>query len=345
MTEQTHQNRLPAEWEPQDAVLIAWPHQHTDWAPLLAEVEDVYLALTREISRFETVIIVTPQAAALKNRLLNENLNLSRVRIIEIATNDTWARDFGPLTVYRGTHTRLLNFVFNGWGGKFSAELDNLVTTKLHASGIFKKTSRQDIDLVLEGGSIEVDGCGSLLTTSQCLLNPNRNPHLSRQQLEELLSAYFGVDHFLWLDHGDLVGDDTDAHIDTLARLCPQDTILYVSCPDRSDEHFHPLQQMEEQLSSFVSRAGQPFRLLPLPWPRACVEEGRRLPATYANFLVINQAVLVPTYSEPADAIALQTIAQAFPQREIIAIDCRPLIRQHGSLHCVTMQLPQGVLT
>lgn len=329
----------------QDAVLLAWPHQNTDWAPMLEKVEAVYLDITRKVSRFEPVIIVTPEPETLRNRLLEEDIDLTRVKILDIETNDTWMRDFGPLIVHQRSYPQVLNFTFNGWGKKFPAEKDNLVTEKLLASGIFRKLPREDIDLVLEGGSIEVDGQGTLLTTSQCLLNRNRNPLLTRDQLEEQLSVSFGTDHFLWLDHGSLAGDDTDAHIDTLARLCPDDTIVFVSCPDQDDVHFRDLKMMEVQLRSFTTGTGKPFRLLPLPWPQACFENGQRLPATYANFLIINKAVLVPTYRDPADTIALRTISEAFPQREIIAIDCRPLIKQHGSLHCITMQLPRGVLT
>jgi len=345
MTKHKDRNRLPAEWELQDAVLLAWPHQNTDWAPMLEEVEAVYLEMTRKITGFEPVIIVAPEADRLQERLLREHIDLTRVTLLNIDTNDTWIRDFGPFIIHQKSHIQLLNFTFNAWGSKFSAEKDNLVTEKLHTSGVFGKLPRLDIDLVLEGGSIEVDGRGTLLTTSQCLLNQNRNPLLNRNQLEEQLSVYFGIDHFLWLDHGSLSGDDTDAHIDTLARLCPNDTIVFVSCPDQDDVHFQDFKMMENQLRSFATRKGQPFRLLPLPWPRACLEGGQRLPATYANFLIINKAVLVPTYRDPSDAIALRTISEAFPQREVIGIDCRPLIKQHGSLHCATMQLPRGVLT
>jgi agmatine deiminase len=242
------------------------------------------------------------------------------------------------------TRPRLLDFGFNGWGLKFPADRDNQVNRRLLAAGIFAVPCTS-IGLVLEGGSLESDGEGTLLTTSECLLNPNRNPHLDRPALERELARELGVTHFLWLDHGYLAGDDTDSHIDTLARLAPDETILYVSCPDASDEHFAALGAMHDQLAGFRTRQGAPYRLIPLPWPTPrCDDTGQRLPATYANFLVINGAVLVPTYADGQDATALATIGKAFPGREVVGIDCRPLILQHGSLHCVTMQLPKGIL-
>ncbi len=222
---------------------------------------------------------------------------------------------------------------------------DNQVTRRLFEAGTFGEVERRIPGLILEGGSIESDGDGTLLTTSACLLSPNRNPHLGRAGIEVELHRWLGADHILWLEHGALAGDDTDSHIDTLARLCPDDTILYVACPDQTDQHYEALAGMEEELLALRTRDGRPFRLLALPWPRACHDRaGERLPATYANFLIINGAVLVPTYADSADADALRIVGEAFPGRRIIGIDCRPLILQHGSLHCVTMQLPKGVL-
>lgn len=343
MMKQKMATRLPAEWEPQDAILLAWPHRKTDWAPMLEQVESVYMQLVRQISRFESIIIVAPETETIRRRIVTEGIDLSPIFFRTIETNDTWTRDYGPLTVFDSDHPLLLNFRFNGWGQKFAADKDDQVTTQLYHSGAFKTAGHQLVDLVLEGGSIEVDGHGTLLTTSRCLLNQNRNPQLGQRHLEALLAKHFDIDHFLWLEHGWLAGDDTDAHIDTLARLCPDDTIVYVHCDQKDDEHYSELNQMEKQLRGFKTRAGQPFHLLPLPWPKACYEENERLPATYANFLVVNKAVLVPTYQDPADILALKTIGEAYPAREIIGIDCRPLIKQHGSLHCISMQLPRGV--
>lgn len=337
--------RLPAEWEPQDGVLLAWPHEATDWQPILHEVEPVFAAIAREISRHETVAVVARKPAAVEEQLCSAGAVMTNVRLFAGETNDTWARDFGPITVIEEGSPKLLNFGFNGWGLKFPAYLDNCVTSHLYAAGAFGAVPLETVGLILEGGGIESDGHGTILTTTECLLNPNRNPHLSRQQIEAELHRLLGAERLLWLENGYLAGDDTDSHVDTLARLCPDDTILHVACPDRDDEHFASLEAMVDELASFRTPAGAPYRLLPLPWPEACHDAvGERLPATYANFLIINGAVLVPTYRDPGDGAALATIRQAFPGREVIGIDCLPLIQQHGSLHCVTMQLPKGTL-
>jgi agmatine deiminase len=336
---------LPAEWEPQEAVLLAWPHQNSDWAHILDEVLPVYLELARQISRFELVIIVTPEPEVVREQLSHAGIASDQIRLLDIATNDTWIRDFGPITVSANGKPLLLDFGFNGWGLKFAADRDNQVTRQLTRDPLFSDLATETVGLILEGGSIESDGNGTLLTTSTCLLNPNRNPHLTKDQLEVELRTLLGSQHILWLDYGWLAGDDTDAHIDTIARLCPNDRILYVHCDDPQDEHYAEFQRMEEQLRSFSTAAGTPFHLIPLPWPQAQFDQGNRLPATYANFLIINGAVLVPTYQDMADSHALETIGTCFPAREIIGIDCRPLIKQHGSLHCVTMQLPDGVIS
>lgn len=337
--------RLPAEWEDQDGVLLAWPHPDSDWAPDLERVEPVFAALAAAVSRFEEVLIVAPETAAAPVHLANAGADMERVRLYTAATNDTWTRDFGPVTVYEDGTPVLLDFGFNGWGLKFAADRDNQVTRRLVESGAFGACERRIPGLVLEGGSIESDGAGTLLTTAECLLGPNRNPHLDRPGLERELARWLGAERVLWLHQGYLAGDDTDSHIDTLARFCPDDTIVYVSCIEPGDEHHGALNRMAMELQALRTAAGTAYRLLPLPWPAPTFDEaGQRLPATYANFLVVNKAVLVPTYDDPSDEPALAVIAEAFPGREIIGIDCRPLIRQHGSLHCVTMQLPRGVL-
>jgi len=340
------QRRLPAEWEEQDGVLLAWPHENTDWRPFLAEVEPVFTEIGQCISLFERVVIIAPDREMVAEKLRHAGAVLERIDIYEIVTNDTWTRDFGPITVFENGRPRILDFAFNGWGLKFAADLDNQATRRLHRLGAFGRTPLETVGLVLEGGSIESDGTGTLLTTAECLLGSNRNPHLSRLGIEAALAGEFGTDQILWLDSGFLEGDDTDSHIDTLARLCPDDTILYQSCPDKQDVHFEALQRMATELESFRTRDGLPFRLIPLPWPSPRHnEDGQRLPATYANFLVINGAVLVPTYRDDNDAAALVTIRKAFPGRTVIGVDCLPLIRQHGSLHCITMQIPKGVLS
>ncbi|CAH2030959.1 agmatine deiminase family protein [Trichlorobacter ammonificans] len=338
------QIRLPAEWEEQDGILLAWPHAATDWTELLEEVGQCYLALVRAICRFERVLVVTPDADAVGAILTDAGVEPSRFTVARFPTNDTWTRDFGPLTVLVNGTPVMLDFGFNGWGLKFAADRDNQVSRLLKQND-FLLPRLNTIGLVLEGGSVESDGRGTILTTSQCLLSPNRNPQLTRLDIEEALAGLLGARRVLWLEHGWLAGDDTDAHIDTLARLCPDDTIAYVSCPDPRDEHFAELKLMEQELVALRTAEGRPYRLLPLPWPAPRYDDdGQRLPATYANFLVVNGAVLVPTYDDPADSAALAMIALAFPGREIIGIDCRVLIRQHGSLHCVTMQLPKGTL-
>nr|WP_240744245.1 agmatine deiminase family protein [Desulfopila sp. IMCC35006] len=339
------QRRLPAEWEPQDAVLLGWPHSGTDWADMLDRVLPVFIRIAVEISRFERVIIPAPDPDSVRSQLTEAGARMDRVRVYALSTNDTWARDFGPITVYQNGAPLLLDYGFNGWGLKFRACDDNQATARLQAAGAFGSCLREVQGLVLEGGSLETDGSGTLLTTSACLLEANRNPHLDRPGLEQQLRQQLGIDRVLWLAHGYLAGDDTDSHIDTLARLAPGDRIIYQSCDDPQDEHHRELTAMAAELAALRTRDGQAFELLPLPWPEPCyADDGHRLPATYANFLILNGAVLVPVYNSLQDEPALAIIGRAFSDREIIAIPCRPLIEQHGSLHCVTMQIPQGVL-
>jgi len=336
---------MPAEWEEQDGVLLAWPHESSDWHPHLELVEPVFIDIAREISRYERVLIVAPDGERVRDRLRGSGARMERISVVELHTNDTWSRDFGPITVCEDDRLLLLDFGFNGWGLKFAADLDNRITRRLHEAGVFGDIPCPAQGLILEGGSIESDGEGTLLTTAECLLDANRNPQLSRSDIERELKERLGAERILWLESGYLAGDDTDSHIDTLARLCLGDTILHVTCDDETDEHFAALKQMAGELEAFRTRSGAPYRLIPLPWPAPRFdEEGQRLPATYANFLVINGAVLVPTYGDVQDAAALAAVGQAFPDRAIIGIDCFPLILQHGSLHCVTMQLPKGVL-
>lgn len=308
--------RLPAEWEPQDAVMLVWPQEGMDWEDCLDDARETFSNIRKTIERFQPVIWVD-----------------------DLDSNDTWSRDIAPITIEEDGKPVLLDFQFNGWGGKYPADLDNTLSKRLHETGVFGNTELRPIDFILEGGSIESDGKGTLLTTTNCLLNKNRNPDLSKEKLESLLNELFGLKQILWLENGHLAGDDTDSHIDTLARLAPNKTILYVSCDDPADEHFEVFQSLEKELQAFEG-----YHLLPLPWPEPKFVGKHRLPATYANYLVINGAVLVPTYNDPADFQALETIGKAFPGREIIGIDCSTLIRQGGSLHCVTMQFPKGVM-
>ncbi len=336
---------FPAEWYPQSGIQLTWPHEETDWAYMLDEVTTCYIELAREIARRERLLIVTPHPKQVK-QLLQGVVDLEAVTFAQCPTNDTWARDHGGITLFCDGTPAIYDFKFNGWGLKFAANYDNLITSTLCRQGRFNARYENRLNFVVEGGALESDGAGTLLTTSECLLSPNRNGEWSQARIEEYLKETFGLQRVLWLDHGYLAGDDTDSHIDTLARFAPGNTIVYVQCTDPTDEHYEALLRMEEQLRTFTTLEGAPYRLLPLPMADAVYDEnGERLPATYANFLIMNDAVLYPTYRQPAnDQAAAQVLQQAFPDREIVGIDCSPLIRQHGSLHCVTMQYPQNVL-
>lgn len=331
---------LPAEWHLQSFIQLTWPHQGTDWSYMLDEVEECFLNLAREIASRQPLLLVAPEfPKALENFEFKEN-----VFYVECPTNDTWARDHGFISLLNEQEeVRLVDFCFNGWGMKFAACKDNLINSQLVKGSLLNGTYQNCRNFVLEGGSIESDGEGTLLTTSLCLLAPNRNDTLDKQEIEDYLKKSFNLKQVLWLDHGYLAGDDTDSHIDTLARLCPDHTICYVQCTDTEDEHYMELKKMEEQLKEFRTLDNEPFRLLGLPMPEAIFDEdGERLPATYANFLIMNDAVLYPTYNQPEnDRKAACVLQEAFPGKEIVGVDCRALIKQHGSLHCVTMQYPR----
>jgi len=337
--------RLPAEWESQSAVLIAWPNADTDWADRLGEVEETYIALVAAITRFQDAIVCVADEdveAYARARLSSARVDMSKVRFIEAPYDDTWLRDSGPITLRDGDGFRLLDFRFTGWGGKFDASQDDLLVERLTDAGIFSKSSRQSIDFALEGGAIDTDGNGTLLTTWQCL--SERHPDASREELTSKLAGWLQQDRVLWLDHGYLEGDDTDAHVDTLARFAPNDAIVFQACDDQSDSHYTELKAMGEEIAALRTKDGKPYRLFPLPWAQPILDEGRRLAASYANFLIVNGAVLMPAYGDEADAKAQAVLAEAFPGREIVPVPCRSLIWQNGSLHCITMQLPQGVV-
>lgn len=336
--------QLPAEWETQSGIMLTWPHPATDWKPYLDEVIPCFTAIAHAIVRKEKLLIVCASINEVKAAL--GNIDESHIIFREILSNDTWARDHGPIGIRLNGHPYIYDFTFNGWGLKFPANYDNQITGKLFESKAFSsRTAYRDMfHVVLEGGSIESDGEGTLLTTSRCLLSKNRNNYKNKREITDYFRKIFGLKQVLWLDNGYLAGDDTDCHIDTLARFCDPRTIAYVQCTDESDEHFKELSQMEHELQKFKTPDGKPYRLIPLPVPEAVYEDGERLPATYANFLIINGAVLIPCYNSPLDEVARLQLQQAFPGREIVGINCLPLIKQHGSLHCVTMQLPEGFL-
>lgn len=340
MTMNEAKYRLPAEWEPQQAVMIAWPHEATDWAPRLPQVHATYAAMARAIAERAEVFAVTPCPADVPPAL--------GIKTVMCPTNDTWTRDYGFITTLCGKEFRCHDFKFDGWGLKFASNLDNMANRHLLLSIGMCHPSQyvSDLDFVLEGGSIESDGKGTIMTTTECLCSLNRNGTADKTILEDQLRRRLGAERVLWIDHGFLRGDDTDSHVDTLARFLPGDVIAITSCDRPEDEHFGELAKMRDRIRTFRTAEGEPYRLVELPIPEPIYdEEGERLPATYANFLIINGAILLPVYgSEKYDAIAVNRLAEACPGYDIVTVDCRELIRQHGSLHCATMQIPKGTI-
>lgn len=340
--------RLPAEWECNGSVILSLPHPGTDWLPMLDEVRKCYVEIIKTLSAYCNLLIVTSDFVN-DALCLNADASIdhSRLTYFGIETNDTWVRDYGFITTVDSQGKFYLNdFKFNGWGLKFAADKDNLVNRHIvkslsHINGNYVN----HLSFVLEGGSIESDGHGTLMTTSRCLLSPNRNGGMTKEEIGGYLTRCFNLQQILWLDHGALAGDDTDSHIDTLARFAPADTILYVATDNRDDEHYDELKAMEQQLRSFTTLSGKPYNLIPLPLPDPIHDEdGYRLPATYANFLITPGAVIVPTYGQPVnDKIAIERISTAFPGYETRGVDCNALIKQHGSLHCATMQIDDTV--
>ncbi|PKM12157.1 MAG: agmatine deiminase [Gammaproteobacteria bacterium HGW-Gammaproteobacteria-3] len=336
--------RLPAEWEKQAAVLIAWPHKTGDFGGHLDAVEQSYRVIANTINRYQTLIIVCKDSAHQQHiaRLLQNDS--AGIHYIHADYNDIWVRDTVFLSVEKAGKTQLLNFQFNGWGNKYPHAADDALNHVLLNHPSFQGLDLVDIDWILEGGSIESDGQGTVLTTRQCLLNPNRNPGLSQQDIEHRLSEYLGAKRVLWLSQEHLAGDDTDAHIDTLARFCNADTIAYSTSTNPADAHYASLKYMEAQLQAFRTVTGEPYKLIPLALPEPIFDEdGRRLPANYANFLIINDAVLMPCYDDPMDENALTQLRQGFSNHEVMAVACKPIVHQYGSLHCMTMQFPASL--
>ena len=333
---------LPPEWAPQSAIQLTWPRPTGDFADWFDAVRANFVQLAVAISRYQPVLIGTEEdVRALRADLVAAGAVDPNLQLYPVRSNDVWARDHGPVTVLRDGKPVLLDFTFNGWGGKFDAALDNTLTLQLKKLGAFKAPV-ESTGFVLEGGGIDVDGEGALLTTTRCLLADTRNPQLSKAQIEDELKAKLGVTRVLWLTHGDLIGDDTDGHVDTIARFCNADTIAYQACDDARDAHYEDLKGLEAELQALRQSDGRPYTLVPLPLPLPIHDEdGKRLPAGYPNFLILNGAVLMPTYGDAAtDAEALRRLKPHFPGREVIGLDCRALINQYGSLHCATMQLP-----
>ncbi|MDR0825263.1 MAG: agmatine deiminase family protein [Prevotella sp.] len=340
---------LPPEWYPQSAIQLTWPHPGTDWEYMLKEVTACYVNVATEILKRQKLIVVCHDAEIVKYELRGLSGLSDNLILVELPTNDTWARDHSGISVFKDGKKQIYDFTFNGWGLKFASNHDNQITRGLFKNKVFSPDVEliNKKDFVLEGGALESDGKGTLLTTTECLLSPNRNSFLSKEEIEDYLKRNFGLDRILWLDHGYLSGDDTDSHIDTLARYTDEHTIVYVKCEDKDDEHYEALSKMEKQLKTFTDYEGNPYRLIALPMAKAVYDESnQRLPATYANFLIMNDVVLLPFYNnKEKDEEARRRLRQAFPSREVIGIDCSPLIRQHGSLHCITMQYPEKTIS
>ncbi len=344
--------RLPAEWEKQSGVQLTWPDETTPWYEL-EKVQECYVRIAAAVLEHERLMIVTTSMPDTVIRLkaiasqLGLDIDIEKIIFCECDINDTWARDHGGISVYGDNGEKYLyDFVFNGWGLKFASDKDNLITRKIFYGNAFNEdVSCVDMrPFVLEGGSIDSDGFGTLLTTKECLCSVNRNEYLGQDEIEAELKNAFGLQRIIWLEHGAIAGDDTDSHVDIMARFCSPDTIAYTKCYDENDENYAELSAMEEQLKGLTTLDGRPYRLVPLPLPEPMYLDGYRLPASYANFLIINGAVLVPGAGSEQDEVARERLQAVFPDREVKVIDCRPLLSGHGSLHCVTMQFPEGWL-
>lgn len=339
--------RFIPEWEETEYVMLALPHAATDWEYILPEATDQYRRLVSAITGEGIKVILLcpdPDEAAEIMAQCPQNL----IFYVRMDYNDTWTRDYGMLSVVRGERLRALDFGFNGWGLKFAACKDNLVNLALHEAGaLCEGVYRNERDFILEGGSVEADGKGTILTTTRCLSSPNRNGGKTKAELNEILNRRLGAEHVLWLDHGALEGDDTDSHIDTLARLAPDDTIVFTGTRNFDDPMFESLLAMRAQLSMFRTAEGNPYNMVELPLPAPVMDpDGSRLPATYANYLVANDIIFMPTYAQPdKDTLAMRSIRIAYPNHKVVGVDCRTLLRQHGSLHCATMQVPPGIFS
>lgn len=335
--------RLPAEWEAVETVLLTWPHAHGDWGDTLRAVQDNFVRIATAINPHALLLISAndeADAASITDLLRQAECDMSRIDIRVVPSNDIWVRDHGPITVLLDGRRHLLDFVFNGWGGKYPADRDNRVTRNLAAQGALGDLPVEGIEFVLEGGSLETDGEGTLLTTRSCLLTPTRNPGLDEAAIEQRLHDSLGVKRILWLSHGDIVGDDTDGHIDMLARFTDPQTIVYMICNDPADPHYAPLQAMQDELRALRTARGEPYTLVPLPLPaRIDNASGERLPASYANFLILNRVVLLPVYGVEQDAEASALLQRCFPHHVVVGINCRALIHQYGGLHCATQQI------
>ncbi|MFA6287975.1 MAG: agmatine deiminase family protein [Opitutaceae bacterium] len=334
--------RMPAEWAPQTAIWLSWPHKHASWPGQFRPIPYVFAGIVAQISRFEEVRINIAQPLQKRawSLITKAGADLTKVTFYDHPTNDAWCRDHGPIFVKnkKSGELAVTDWVHTAWGGKYPPyDLDNtippLVAKKL-------KLRRFENDMVLEGGSIEVNGEGLLLTSEQCLLNKNRNPHLTREQIEQNLKDYLGIKQVLWVGDG-IIGDDTDGHIDDITRFYKPDGFITVVEPNKRDPNHAILKENSARLAAFRTPKGKKFDVVELPMPKPFAFQGQTVPASYANFLIINGAVLVPNFRQKKrDAEANDLIASCFPDREIIPIDCYHLIWGLGTLHCISQQQP-----
>ena len=336
---------LHAEWEQQSAILLSWPHPDSDWQDNIDEINATYINLCKTIGAYQNLIIVCRDKTHrlfISEQLNKNNIQAKRYNIYCIEYNDTWCRDYGPLFTRHNNEYEIINFSFDGWGKKYPAQKDNQLTNQLHKQHAFGSIQLNNHDFILEGGSIDTNGQGTILTTVRCLLK--RHPKKNKQEIETILKNTLGVNTVHWLEHGQIYGDDTDGHVDMLARFINPATIAYSACNDSNHPDYESLNKMEQELALLKQLDGSPYQLVPIELPNLKTNNEKPLPASYINFLIINNAVLVPTYDDPHDALALASFKQYFPKRDIIGINSNALIKQFGSLHCATMHIPAGVV-
>ena len=338
---------MPAEWEPHEATWLAWPHEITDWPGKFAPIPYVYGDIVRHLSQVERVRILVENATAerkARSVLKRSGVDLAAVQFYQVPTDRSWCRDFFPIFAEKlDSGQALLNWRFNGWAKYPNSERDNAVPLEL-AHLLQKPVVTPEWngrEIVLEGGSLDVNGAGSLLTTEECLLSSvqARNPGLSKKDLERIFAQYLGASNTLWLKSG-IAGDDTHGHVDDLARFTDARTVVIVQEENRDDINYHPLAENLALLRQMSDQEGNPLRIETLPMPEPVYFNGQRLPASYANFYVANEIVLVPTFNDAHDRIALNKIAALFPERKVVGIACRDLVLGLGTLHCMTQQQP-----
>lgn len=338
---------LPAEWAPQGAVLLIWPHDGTDWAARLDDAEAAFTALVIAITRYEPVVLACRDPGVRRRaleRLEAAGCPRAAVATVLVDSDDTWARDIAPIPVSDGGLPLLVHCRFNGWGDRHAHDRDRDFGRALIDSAGFATLGYERADIVLEGGAIDTDGAGTLMVNRPTVLDPARNPGLDAAGAEVLLARHFGIRRTLWLDVPPLAGDDTGGHVDTLARFCGPATIAHAAPHGDDDPNGPALAALAQQLEALRTATGEPYELVPLPGPAPVAGAGGApCAASYANFLIVNDAVLVPAYADAADAPALERLRAAFPQRDVLAVPARTFVAEAGALHCLTMQFPEGV--